>query len=125
MLAAFFGGIALLLAGIGLYGVLTYSVLQRQREFGIRIAVGARIGSLARLLTAEVFAMVLVGAGVGLALGVASVRYVETLLFGVKSGDPEILALPVLVLFAAALLAALPAVVRAARIDPVIMLRAE
>jgi ABC-type antimicrobial peptide transport system permease subunit len=76
-------------------------------------------------LTAEVFAMVLVGAVVGLALGVASVRYVETLLFGVKGSDPGMLALPALVLFAAALLAALPAVVRAARIDPVIMLRAE
>jgi predicted permease len=125
MLAAFFGGIALLLAGIGLYGVLTYSVLQREREFGIRIAVGARMGSIARLLTEEVFAMVLVGAVVGLALGLASVRYVETLLFGVKGSDPRILALPVLVLLAAALFAALPAVVRAARIDPAIMLRAE
>jgi ABC-type antimicrobial peptide transport system permease subunit len=125
MLAMFFGGVALLLAGIGLYGVLTYSVLQREREFGIRIAIGARVGSIARLLTTEVFAMVLVGAAVGLALGVVSARYVETLLFNVKGSDPGMLALPVLVLFAAALLAALPAVVRAARIDPVIMLRAE
>jgi predicted permease len=125
MLAAFFGGIALLLAGIGLYGVLTYSVLQREREFGIRIAIGARIGSIARLLTTEVFAMVLVGAVVGLALGVASVRYVETLLFGVKGSDPTMLILPATVLFASALLAALPAVMRAAKIDPVIMLRAE
>jgi putative ABC transport system permease protein len=108
-----------------LYGVLTYSVLQREREFGIRIAVGARIGSIAQMLTAEVFAMVLVGAVVGLTLGVASVHYVETLLFGVKGSDPEMLALPVLVLVAATLLAALPAAVRAARIDPVIMLRAE
>jgi ABC-type antimicrobial peptide transport system permease subunit len=125
MLAAFFGGVALLLAGIGLYGVLSYSVLQREREFGIRIAVGARIGSIARLLTAEIFAMVLVGAVAGLALGAASVRYVETLLFGVRGSDPAMLALPALVLFAAAFLAALPAVVRAARIDPAVMLRAE
>jgi ABC-type antimicrobial peptide transport system permease subunit len=124
-LAAFFGGIALLLAGIGLYRVLTYSVLQREREFGIRIAIGARIDSIARLLTMEVFAMVLVGAIVGLALGVASVRYVETLLFGVRGSDPMMLLLPATVLFASALLAALPAVVRAAKIDPAIMLRAE
>ncbi len=94
MLGAFFGGVALLLAGIGLYGVLTYSVLQREREFGIRIAIGARIGSIARRLTTEVFAMVLVGAIVGLGLGVASVRYVETLLFGVKGSDPTMLILP-------------------------------
>jgi predicted permease len=125
MLAAFFGCIALLLAGIGLYGVLTYSVLQREREFGIRIAIGARIGSIARLLTREVFAMVLVGAVVGLALGLASVRYVETLLFGVKGTDSTMLILPATVLFAATLLAALPAVMRAAKIDPAIMLRAE
>jgi ABC-type antimicrobial peptide transport system permease subunit len=125
MLGAFFGGIALLLAGIGLYGVLTYSVLQREREFGIRIAIGARVGSIARLLTTEVFAMVLVGAAVGWALGMASVRYVETLLFGVNGSDPSMLVLPALVIFASALLASLPAVTRAARIDPAIMLRAE
>jgi len=68
---------------------------------------------------------VLVGAVAGLALGAASVRYVETLLFGVRGSDPAMLALPALVLFAAAFLAALPAVVRAARIDPAVMLRAE
>jgi putative ABC transport system permease protein len=125
MLAAFFGCIALLLAGIGLYGVLAYSVLQREREFGIRIAIGAGIGSIARLLTTEVFAMVLVGALIGVALGVASVRFVATLLFGVEGSDPSMLVLPALVLFASALLSALPAVIRAARIDPSIMLRAE
>ena len=111
MLAAFFSALPLLLAGIGLYGVLTYSVLQRENKFGIRIAIGARIGSIARLLTTEVFAMVLVGAVIGLALGVASVRYVETLLFGVKGSDPNMLILPATVLFASALLAALPAVI--------------
>jgi hypothetical protein len=125
MLAAFFGAIALLLAAIGLYGVLNYSVLQRQREFGIRIAVGARFSVIARLLTAEVFAMVIAGAVAGLALGVVSVRYVQSLLFAVRGNDPEMLALPAFVLFGAALLAALPAVMRAARIDPAVMLRAE
>ena len=69
--------------------------------------------------------MVLVGAVIGLALGVASVRYVETLLFGVKGSDPNMLILPATVLFASALLAALPAVMRAAKIDPAIMLRGE
>lgn len=125
MLAAFFAGVALLLAGIGLYGVLSYSVLQREREFGIRIAIGASLANIARLATMRVFAMVLAGAAAGLALGMVSVRYVATLLYGVKGNDPAMLIVPALVLLAVALLAALPAVVRAGRIDPAIMLRAE
>ena len=125
MLAAFFAVVALLLAGIGLYGVLSYSVLQREREFGIRIAVGAPVRNIARLVTAHVFVMVLAGAVAGVALGMASVRYVSTLLYGVKGNDPAMLVVPTAVLLAAALLAALPAVMRASRIDPAIMLRAE
>jgi putative ABC transport system permease protein len=124
-LALFFATVALLLAAIGLYGVLNYSVLQREREIGIRIAVGARIGSIARLVTTQIFVTVFIGAAAGITLGVASVRYVQTLLFGVKGTDPSMLIAPALVLLAAALLAALPAVLRAARIDPSIMLRAE
>jgi putative ABC transport system permease protein len=125
LLALFFATVALLLAAIGLYGVLNYSVLQREREIGIRIAVGARIGSIARLVTAQIFVTVFIGAAAGIALGMASVRYVQTLLFGVKGTDPAMLIAPALVLLAAALLAALPVVFRAARIDPSIMLRAE
>jgi ABC-type antimicrobial peptide transport system permease subunit len=125
LLALFFATVALLLAAIGLYGVLNYSVLQREREIGIRIAVGARIGSIARLVTEQIFVTVLIGAAAGIALGMASVHYVQTLLFGVKGTDPSMLIAPALVLLGAALLAALPAVLRAARIDPSIMLRAE
>ena len=125
LLAVFFAAIALLLAAIGLYGVLSYSVLQREREIGIRIAVGARIGSIARLVTTQVFVTVMIGAAAGIALGMASIRYVQTLLFGVKGTDPSMLIGPALILLAAVLLATLPAVVRAARIDPTIMLRAE
>jgi predicted permease len=124
-LALFFATVAVLLAAIGLYGVLNYSVLQREREIGIRIAVGARMGSIARLVTIQIFVSVFVGAAAGVALGMASVRYVQTLLFGVKGTDPSMLMAPALVLLAAALLAAIPAVLRAARIDPSIMLRAE
>ncbi len=124
-LALFFSTVALLLAAIGLYGVLNYSVLQREREIGIPVAVGARIGSIARLVTAQVFVTVIVGATAGVALGMASVRYVQTLLFGVKGAAPSMLIAPTLVLLAAALLAAVPAVLRAARVDPSIMLRAD
>jgi putative ABC transport system permease protein len=125
MLATFFSFVALLLAAIGLYGVLSYSLQQREREFGIRIAVGARIGDLAWQITSRILLMVTTGAVIGGALGMASVRYVETLLYGVKGSDPVMLAGPAVVLLAIALVLALPVIVRASRIDPKIMLRAE
>ena len=125
MLAAFFSLVALSLAGIGLYGVLSYSMQQREREFGIRIAVGAGIGDIAWQATSRVLLMVMTGAVIGAALGIASVRYVETLLYGVRGSDPVMLTGPALVLLAIALLSALPVIARASRIDPKIMLRAE
>jgi putative ABC transport system permease protein len=125
MLALFFASVALLLAGVGLYGVLDYSVLQRRREIGIRIAIGARAGDIAWRVTAEVFSMVSLGAVAGLALGLGSVRYIETLLYGVNATDLDMLAVPAVTMVAVALLAAVPAVIRATRIDPVTMLRSE
>ena len=125
MLALFFAGVALLLAGIGLYGVLDYSVLQRRREIGIRVAIGAPASDIARRVTREVLLMAVVGIAAGLALGAASVRYIETLLYEVKPGSVAMIAFPALTILAAALLAALPAVIRAVRIDPAIMLRSE
>ena len=125
MLATFFAMVALLLAGVGLYGVLDYSVLQRRREIGIRIAIGARSGDIIRRVSVEAFAMVLLGAASGLAIGMLSGRYVASLLYEVRVTDISILALPLLTIFTAALLAALPAVIRAIRIDPVKMLRVD
>ena len=125
MLALFFAIVALLLAGVGLYGVLDYSVVQRRREIGIRLAIGAQPIDIARSVTTEVLSMVVIGAAAGLALGIASTRYLEDLLYQVKATDFGILALPAMTIIAAALLAALPAVIRAVRIDPVTMLRAE
>jgi ABC-type antimicrobial peptide transport system permease subunit len=125
MLGLFFAVVALLLAGVGLYGVLDYSVLQRRREIGIRMAIGAQAGEIARRVTVDVFSMTLAGALAGLALGMASVRYIESLFYQVKATDLGMLALPALAILGAALLAAAPAVIRAVRIDPVTMLRAE
>ena len=124
-LALFFGVVALVLAGVGLYGVLDYSVLQRRREIGIRMALGAQAGDIARRVTVAVFSMVLAGALAGLALGFAAARYIQTLLYQVKPTDPRMLALPALTILAAALLAALPPVIRAVRIDPAETLRVE
>lgn len=124
-LSLFFAGVALLLAGAGLYGVLDYTVIQRRRELGIRLALGAKADDIIRRVGAEVFAMLLLGAAVGLALGIASEAYVETLLFDVKATDLTTLALPAVTMTVAALFAALPPVIRALRIDPSAMLRAE
>jgi putative ABC transport system permease protein len=125
MLGLFFAGVALLLAGLGLYGVLDYSVLQRRREIGIRMAIGARAAHIARGVMADALLVVAVGAAAGLALGMALVRYIASLLFQVQPTDAAMLALPAGLILAAAVVAALPAVVRAVRIDPVTTLRSE
>ena len=125
MLALFFAAVALLLAAVGLYGVLHYSVVQRRREIGIRMALGAQAFDVARQVTSGVLAMVFAGALAGLALGMGAVRYIEALFYEVKATDLPMLALPSLAILAATVLAALPAVIRAVRTDPAATLRAE
>ncbi len=124
-LSLFFAVVALLLAAVGLYGVLNYSVLQRRREIGIRMALGARAGDVARRVTSDVFAMLALGAVSGLAIGAGSERYLGKLLYEVKTTDLPVLAIPAVIIFVTALLAALPPVIRAVRIDPSTMLRSE
>jgi predicted permease len=125
MLALFFAVVALLLAGIGIYGVLDYSVFQRRREIGIRMAVGAQAAHIVRGVTFEMLGWVPAGAVAGLAGGLASARYIESLLYGVKPTDVTALAAPAGALLAAAVLASLAPVIRAIRIDPVFVLRSE
>jgi predicted permease len=125
MLALFFAGVALLLAGIGLYGVLDYSVAQRSREIGIRIAIGAPEGKVRRLVLADTVVMLLLGATAGLLLGVASSRIVEPILFQVKATDIAAVAIPVSAILLVSVCAALPAITRAVRIDPSVMLRVD
>jgi ABC-type antimicrobial peptide transport system permease subunit len=123
MLALFFAATALVLAAVGLFGVLDYSVLQRRREIGIRMALGAPAAKLVRAVTLQTFATVLLGAVVGLGLGISSERYIETLLYGVSATDLGMLALPSAAILGAALLAAIAPVVRAVRLNPVETLR--
>jgi predicted permease len=125
VLGLFFAGVALVLGGLGLYGVLHYAVVQRRREIGIRIAVGARGRGIAKLVTVDVFSMVIVGALVGLALGTLTARFVQSLLYQVKPTDWMMMALPWGLMLATAFLAAIAPVLRAVRIDPVEMLRVE
>ncbi len=125
MLALFFAGVGLLLAGVGLYGVLDYSVLQRRREFAIRMAVGAPIRDIARRVTVDVFAMVLVGSAAGASAGLLLEPTVKSLLYQVAPFDFRVMGWPFCIIVTAALLAAVPAILRALRIDAAAMLRVE
>ncbi len=124
-LSLFFAIVALLLACIGLYGVLNYGIVQRRREIGIRMALGARAAHVARGITRQMALMVTAGAFIGLAGGVAFGRLVERLLFQVTAVDPVVLAGPLCALAIAAGLAALQPILRAVRIDPAQTLRSE
>ena len=125
MLALFFATAALLLAGIGLYGALDYSVFQRRREIGIRMAIGAQAGDIVRRVTFDTIGWVFSGSLVGLTLGLGAARYIESLLYQVKATNLGALAAPALALIAAATLSALPPVIRAVHIDPARVLRTQ
>jgi len=125
MLAAFFAAVALLLAGIGLYAVLNYSVLQRRREIGIRMAIGSSRAGIVRIVTLDAFLMIALGGCAGVALGFGAARYVESLFYQVKATDADMIALPACAILLTALVATLPAVLRALRTDPTEILRAE
>jgi len=125
MLAGFFGGLALLLATIGLYGVVSYSVARRRNEIGIRMALGAEKSRVLRMVMGE--AAVLIGAGLAAGLGVtlAATRLVESFLYGVQPNDPLTLFLAAGVLAAAAGAAGYWPARRASRLDPMMALREE
>ena len=125
MLSAFFGGLALLLAMIGLYGVTAYGVARRQAEIGIRMALGAQPGSVIWLVLREVAAMLAVGTVVGLGASLAAGRLVASLLYGVKPYDTAPLAMAAVVLGIATGIAAYLPAHRAARLDPMAALREE
>jgi predicted permease len=125
MLAAFFAAVALLLAGIGLYAVLNYSVLQRRREIGIRMAIGSSRAGIVRLVTLDVFLTIALGGCAGVALGFGAARYAESLFYQVQATDADMIALPTCAMLLSALVATLPAVLRALRTDPTEILRSE
>ena len=128
-LAAFFiggfGVLGLLLACIGIYGVLAYQVGQRTREIGVRVALGARAGDVVRMVLRHGFKITALGAAIGVLLAAAATRLLSSLLYGVSATDPlTFTAVPVLLLAVALAASWLPAR-RAARVDPMMALRAE
>jgi predicted lysophospholipase L1 biosynthesis ABC-type transport system permease subunit len=125
ILSFFFAAVALLLAGIGLYGVLNYAVIQRRHEIGVRMALGARAAHVVRRVTAEMFHPVAIGSLVGLAGGLGFGQLVQSVLFEVRATDVTSVVTPLLILSVAAACAALPPAVRAVRVDPARTLRSE
>jgi ABC-type antimicrobial peptide transport system permease subunit len=125
VLVAAFAFLALVLAAVGLYGVVAYSVRQRTKEIGVRMAIGADAGRIVRLIASESVRMVGFGLAVGLLGALATARLLSSFLYGVQPADPVAIVAAGLVLAAAATLATLLPVRRATRVDPVIALAAE
>jgi putative ABC transport system permease protein len=125
MVAGFFGTLALLMAAIGLYGLMRYAVTQRQREIGIRMALGADAVRVMRDVIRDGLAVSVGGVGIGLAVALATTQVVKSLLFGVTPRDPVTLLTAPALLVAFTLLASAVPAIRAAHVDPMIVLRAE
>jgi putative ABC transport system permease protein len=124
-LFSLFAALALLLAAIGLYGLIAYSVAQRTREFGIRYALGAQVGDVLQLVMGQGARLTALGLVIGLLAAAAVARLMETLLFHTKAYDPFVFVGVALVLAVIGLLAALLPALRATKADPVAALRAE
>jgi len=117
-LFAAFGGLALLIAAVGLYSVVAYSVTQRMHEMGVRVAMGARSSDLARLIVGEGIRVVVPGMCLGLVSALVAGRRIAPLLFNVAPTDPTILTVVVVVLLVTAGFASLIPALRAAHVDP-------
>jgi putative ABC transport system permease protein len=125
LLLIVFAGIALVLAAVGIYGVISYAVTQRTQEIGIRMALGAPRARVMRMVLGQAMTLTIVGIAAGSAGAWTLTRLMQKLLFGVKPSDPAtFVAVSVLLAAVAAAAAAIPGL-RATRVDPVIALRAE
>jgi predicted permease len=124
-LGSAFGGLALLLACVGLYGLLSFEVARRTREIGIRMALGAERADVMRSVAARGLRVTVVGVVAGIAGGVAVTRFLSSLLFGLKASDPVTIAGVSLILIAVALVACYLPARRATKVDPMVALRYE
>ncbi|HEV2378977.1 MAG TPA: ABC transporter permease [Terriglobia bacterium] len=124
-LASLFGLLALLLASVGLYGVIAYSTVRRTPEIGIRMALGARRWEVMQLVLREALRLTAIGAVIGLALAFAAGRAISSMLYGVSAGDPLTILGASLLMFSAAAMASFLPAWRASRVDPMVALRYE
>jgi predicted permease len=124
-LATAFGALALLLASIGLYGVMTYAITRRTGEIGLRVALGAQRQDVVRMILYDALRLVSAGTVVGLALALSTTRLLRTQLHGVGALDPASIGAAIAVLFASAVIAAVLPALRASRVSPIVALRAE
>ncbi|HEY8256067.1 MAG TPA: ABC transporter permease [Gemmatimonadales bacterium] len=124
-LLTLFGFLALVLATVGVYGVMAYGVTQRTRELGIRLALGARARSVQAMVLRQGLGLTLAGLGLGLAGALALSRLLTTLLYGVSPSDPRVLGAAVLVLAGVSVVACLIPAIRATKVDPIDALRSE
>ena len=122
---AFFGGLAVVLAAVGLFGLMSYSVARRTNEIGIRMALGARSQDVLRLVMGESMTLVVVGIGIGLAVAVGTSRFIKTLLFGLAPTDVGSMVAAILLMVAVSALAGYLPARRASRVDPMIALHQE
>jgi putative ABC transport system permease protein len=123
--SGFFSGFALLLASLGLYGLLSYGVARRTREIGVRVALGAQVRDVVALVLRQGLGLVLIGSVVGVAVALTGAQLVASLLFGVSAADPFTLAGTTVTMLVIALLACWLPARRAARVDPMVALRVE
>jgi ABC-type antimicrobial peptide transport system permease subunit len=124
-LSVAFGLLAGLLAAIGLYGVMSYTVTRRSNEIGIRLAMGARRADVSRMVIREAGILVVAGLVIGIALGLGAARAAQSLLFGLQATDPITIAAAVLLLSVIGFVASFLPARRASKLDPAVVLRTD
>jgi ABC-type antimicrobial peptide transport system permease subunit len=125
MLLSIFAGVALLLAAIGIYGLMAYSVQQRTQEIGIRMALGASPGTVRKMVVFQGMRLAAIGVVIGVAAALALTRFMAGLIYGVKTWDPAVFITITVLLSAVSFLATYIPAVRASRVDPMESLRYE
>jgi putative ABC transport system permease protein len=120
-----FSILALVIAALGIYGVMAYTVAQRTRESGIRMALGAGRSDVQRLVLGQALQLTMLGAGIGLSLAFGLTRFMQSQLFGIRSDDPPTFVVVTLILALSSAAAAWQPTARAVRVDPVVALRHE
>jgi putative ABC transport system permease protein len=125
LLLSIFAGLALLLAAIGIYGLMTYSVQQRTQEIGIRMALGASPGSVRKMVVLQGMRLAAVGVVIGVAAALALTRFMAGLIYGVKTWDPVVFVTIAVLLGTVSWLATYIPARRASRVDPMVALRYE